>query len=90
VSDSLVDLGNTLRELRTKNGLTQEEFAQAAGIGYKFYQQIETARKKQIWLSTIERLAAPYHLQDWELLSPEALEKSSTVKKVPSSRVHRK
>ena len=90
MNDALEELGNTLRDLRARHGLTQEEFAQIAGIGYKFYQQIETAKKKQIWLSTIERLAMAYNLRTWELLSPLALEKSTLTRKAPSSRVHRR
>jgi len=30
-----------LKELRQKADLTQEEFAERAGMSYKFYQQIE-------------------------------------------------
>ncbi len=90
MSDSLLELGNRLRELRAKHGLTQEEFAQIAGIGYKFYQVIESAKKKQIWLSTIERLANAYSLEAWELLAPKFPEKSKLSRKAPSSRVHRK
>jgi len=89
VNASLIALGAKLRELRTRHELTQEEFAQVAGIGYKFYQQIETGKKKQIWLSTIERLASAYSLEAWELLSPEIPRNSKLAKKVPSSRVHR-
>jgi hypothetical protein len=35
-----------LKELRQRHGLTQEEFAEYAGISYKYYQQIEAGRKK--------------------------------------------
>jgi len=85
----LKQLGQRLRDLRRKHGLTQEEFAQIAGIGYKFYQQIETARKKEIWLSTVQRLAAAYDLEDWEILAPELPKDSKVTKKIPSSKVHR-
>jgi transcriptional regulator with XRE-family HTH domain len=36
-------------------GLTQEEFAEHAGLSYKFYQQIESGRKKQVWLQPLDR-----------------------------------
>jgi transcriptional regulator with XRE-family HTH domain len=85
----LQELGQRLRDLREKHKLTQEEFAQLAGIGYKFYQQIETANKKEIWLSTVQRLAAAYNLETWELLAPKLPENSKLAKKVPRSRVHR-
>jgi len=90
VNDSLKELGSHLRALRARHQITQEEFAQIAGIGYKFYQQIETGNKKEIWLSTVERLAAAYNLRAWELLRPELPEATTVAKKAPSSRVHRK
>jgi len=46
------------RELRLKHGLTQQELAEVADFSEKFLQQIEAQRKKEIWLSTVERLAA--------------------------------
>ncbi len=51
--------------------MTQEQFAEAAGISYKFYQSIEAGRKKQIWLDTVGRLAAAFGLEAWQLLAPE-------------------
>lgn len=68
---NLRDLAARLRRLRLRHGLTQEQFAEAAGLSYKFYQQIETGRKKQVWLETIERLAAGFGLQAWQLLAPD-------------------
>ncbi|MBC2595954.1 helix-turn-helix domain-containing protein [Ruficoccus amylovorans] len=90
MDNSLAELGDRLRSLRARHGLTQEEFAQLAGIGYKFYQDIEGARKKEIWLSTVERLAIPYGLRAWQLLTPDMPEDSKVARKAPSSRVHRR
>lgn len=39
-------------------------------MSYKFYQQIESGRKKQVWLETIDRIAAGFGLETWELLAP--------------------
>lgn len=64
-------LAERLRQLRLRHGLTQEQFAEAAGIGYKFYQQIESGRKKQLWLETLDRLAAGFGLEAWQLLGSE-------------------
>jgi transcriptional regulator with XRE-family HTH domain len=89
VNTSLKELGERLRALRTKHNLTQEEFAQLAGLGYKFYQQIEGVRKKEIWLSTVERLAAAYGLRAWQLLAPDFPADSKPIRRVASSRVHR-
>lgn len=67
-------LSTRLRRLRMERELSQEEFAEKAGISYKFYQAIESGRKKQIWLETVERLAAAHGLEPWQLLAPEELQ----------------
>ena len=67
---TLSALASRLRRLRQRHGLTQEQFAEAIGLNYKFYQQIEAGRKKQIWLETVERLAAGFGLDTWQLLAP--------------------
>ena len=70
------------------HGLTQEESAGVCGISYKFYQQIEANRKKQIWLETVKRLAAGYGLAAWELLGPDLPKTTKLAKERRSSRVH--
>ena len=87
-STSLKLLAQRLRELRQRHGMTQEEAAGVCGISYKFYQQIEANRKKQIWLETIERLAAGYSLAAWELLGPDLPKVTKLAKEPRSSRVH--
>jgi len=77
-----------LKELRKRHSLTQEEFAQIAGLSYKHYQMIESGRKKQIWLETVGRLAEAYGLESWELLGPTLPENTKLAKPVPDSRVH--
>jgi DNA-binding XRE family transcriptional regulator len=37
-----------LKQLRKNAGLTQEQFAERAGISYKYYQQIESGRKADL------------------------------------------
>lgn len=76
--------------LRTQNGLTQEEFGVIAGFSQKHYQQIESGNKKQIWLETVERLAAAYGLEAWELLSPKYPGKTKLAKKPSPSKIHNK
>ncbi len=68
---TLPALASRLRRLRQRHELTQEAFAEATGLSYKFYQQIEAGRKKQIWLETVERLAGGFGLEVWQLLAPE-------------------
>ena len=60
-----------LCQLRMRHGLTQEQFAEIAGIGQKFHRQIESGRKKQLWLETVDRLAAGFSLEAWQLLGPD-------------------
>ena len=57
-----------LKELRQKAGLTQEEFAEGANFSYKYYQQIESGRKRDLRLSTLERLAKAHRIELSELL----------------------
>lgn len=80
-------IANRLRELRLRHGFTQQEFAELAGVGFKFYQQLESGHKKQIWLETVERVAAPYGLDLCEFLAPE-MPKTSIKSKVIESSVH--
>jgi len=58
-----------LKRLRRKAGLTQEQFAERAGISYKYYQQIESGRKADLRLSTVERLATAHRMKLSKLLS---------------------
>ncbi len=58
-----------VKELREGLGLTQEAFAEKAGLGYKYYQSVEAGRRRDIRLSTIEKLARACGLQLWELLN---------------------
>ena len=51
--------------------MTQEQFAEVSGIGYKYYQAVEAGRKPDLRLSTLERLAKAHRLEVWELLAPE-------------------
>jgi transcriptional regulator with XRE-family HTH domain len=60
-----------LRELRKLAGFTQEQFAESAGISYKWYQGIETGRRSDLRLSTMERIADAYGIGVHQLLAPE-------------------
>ena len=88
--NSVKRVAQRTRELRQKHGLTQQELAEVADMSEKFIQQIEAQRKKEIWVSTVERIAAAFSLDLYEFFAPEALEHSKLAKKVVSSRVHRK
>ena len=69
MEDSTVDaLLSRLRDLRTRRGLTQEQFAEQSGISYKYYQAIEAGRKRDLRLSTLIRLAAAHDMKLWQLV----------------------
>lgn len=60
-----------VRELREARDLSQEAFAELAGMTYKYYQQLETGRKMDFHFATFLKLAKACGLEPWELLHPE-------------------
>jgi transcriptional regulator with XRE-family HTH domain len=63
----LPQLLERLKQLRKDAGLTQEQFAERAGMSYKYYQQVEAGRKRDLRLSTLERLARAHRIDLCEL-----------------------
>jgi transcriptional regulator with XRE-family HTH domain len=57
-----------VRELREARGLSQEAFAERAGLKYKHYQAIEAGRKINIQFLTLQKLAKACGLELSELL----------------------
>ncbi len=57
-----------MKEFREARGLSQEAFAEKAGLGYKYYQHVEAGRRRDVRLSTLEKLAKACGLKLWELL----------------------
>lgn len=70
-SPNLKRLLDRLRLFRERHGVTQEEFAEISGISYKYYQAVEAGRKRQLRLSTLERLASAYHIELYQLFCPQ-------------------
>ena len=87
--NSLEKVRRRLRDLRCLHGLTQQELAEIADFSQNFLQQIEAGRKKEIWLSTVERLASAFSLPVHEFLAPEFPKHSKPAKPKISSRVHK-
>ena len=75
-----------LRELRLQRDLTQEKFAEQAGLKYKHYQAVEAGRKPDLRLSTIEKLAKALGLEIWELFLPPASYVAKARAKLPRPR----
>ncbi len=53
---------NRIKGLRIKTGLTQEKFAEKIGIKYKYYQEYESKKPRDIRLSTLEKIAKGLHI----------------------------
>lgn len=72
VNDKAKRLLARVRELREARGLSQEAFAERAGLKYKHYQAVEAGRKPNIQLSTLVKMAKALGLEPWELLNFDA------------------
>lgn len=76
-------IAERLRALRLRHGITQEEAADLMELSLRFYQLLESGRKKQIWLETVERAAASYGLQACDLIGPQ-LPPESHIQRTPA------
>ncbi len=86
----LYSISDRLKQLRAAAGLTQEEFAEHAGMGYKFYQQVESGRKKLVRLDTIQRLAEAFGIEIWEFFHPKMPKFSIKIRRQINSSPHNK
>lgn len=68
-NDTAKRLLTRVKELRKALGLSQEAFAELAGLKYKHYQALEAGRKNEFHFSTFEKLAKACGLKPWELLN---------------------
>jgi transcriptional regulator with XRE-family HTH domain len=82
-STTLKRLLGRLKQLRDAHDLTQEQFAEMSGISYKYYQAVEAGRKRELRLSTLDRLAAAYGIEVWQLLAPAAPKTKLAKKRLP-------
>jgi transcriptional regulator with XRE-family HTH domain len=89
-SPTLKRLLARLKELRRLHGLTQEAFAERAGMSYKYYQALEAGRKPDLRLSTLDRLANAYHMEVWVLLNSNTPESRARLRKNSTPRTRRK
>ena len=62
-----------VKALRQALGLSQEAFAERAGLKYKHYQAVEAGRKGDIHFATVEKLAKACGLELQELLDFESI-----------------
>jgi len=59
-----------VKQWREERGLSQEQYAENAGMDPKHYQHVEALRKVDFRISTLEKLARGCGVQAWELLQP--------------------
>ena len=71
-NDTAKRLLERVKQFRKSRELSQEAFAEKAGLGYKYYQSIEAGRKRDIRLSTLEKLAKGCGWKLTELLDLDA------------------
>lgn len=57
-----------IRELRKKNGLTQEHLAELAGVDYKHIQLLESKNPPSIKIKTLEKIAKALNIKPSKLL----------------------
>ena len=72
VNDFIRRLLVQIRTLREAQGLSQEAFAELAGLKYKHYQAIEAGRKPKFQIPTLVKIAEALGLKPWELLNLDA------------------
>ena len=65
-------LPGRLKQLRLSLDLTQEKFAERAGLDYKYYQHIESGRKQNLTMEILTKLAAGCGLELSELFNFDA------------------
>jgi transcriptional regulator with XRE-family HTH domain len=70
----LRDIAKRIRDERLAAGLSQEEAAARASIGYKRWQEIEGARAN-LTVRTLARIAAALDVEFWDIVRPRAPQK---------------
>lgn len=61
-------LQSNLKRLRVESGLTQQAFAERAGLDYKYYQRVEAGKWPGLQLRTLDKLAKALKIDAAELL----------------------
>lgn len=59
-----------------------------ADLNFRYYQRLEAGTKKQVWVETVERIAAVYGLEGWELLRPKMPDETHIKRRIVRSTTH--
>jgi transcriptional regulator with XRE-family HTH domain len=68
VNETTKRLMARVKQIRLAKELSQEKFAEQAGIDYKYYQHVEAGRRPNPELVTLLKLAKGTGLELWQLL----------------------
>lgn len=61
-------IGKKMKQLRKKQGMTQEKLSEVAEIDYKYLQRLEGKKPPALRVDTIEKLAKALKVKPAELL----------------------
>jgi len=68
VNETTKRLMARVKQIRLAKELSQEKFAEQAGLDYKYYQHVEAGRRPNPEMITLLKLAKRCGLELWELL----------------------
>ncbi|MFA5991865.1 MAG: helix-turn-helix domain-containing protein [Candidatus Doudnabacteria bacterium] len=71
-----MSIGEKIREIRQKKGLTQEALGLLSGLGRVYINHVEKGRYKNITIQTIQKLADALDVSTDELIESETSDKS--------------
>lgn len=63
-----LQLAKRLKELRKKNGFTQEEMAEKLEMDLRYYQRLESAKPNAVKIDTIDKIAKVLKISPSKLL----------------------
>ncbi len=83
------NISQRLKDLRKLSKLTQEEFAEHADMNYRYYQHLESGRKKFLRIDTIERICRAYGIEVWEFFYTQLPQLRMDINKGVKANMHR-
>jgi len=63
-----LELAKRLKELRMKNGLTQEKMAEKLEMDLRYYQRLESAKPNAVKIDTIDKISKVLRISPSKLL----------------------
>lgn len=69
IHQSSLKFAERLRRLRSKKKFTQEKVADLAGVGVRYYKQLESRTPNSVTLETIHKLAKAFKMSPSRLIN---------------------